>query len=305
MANLVTLADPTDFGNKPGDGPLRVGGVPGEPERGRDKPSTRSPQSAQQKKALGLCRDLWDGTDRVRMRAQSYLPQAPGEKPQDYLNRLARSVFFNAFRRTVEGLTGLVFRKDPELGEDVPPPIAEHWENIDNAGTHGDVFCRDLLEDDLTAGHAAILVEFPTTDGSQNAAVEMRGEVRPYWVPIKKDDIMSWRTRIEDGKTLLEQIVIRESKYVPDGEFGTVLQVLYRVLFLTDVEGFEVGWKLLEEKDDGTVMVRGVGVYGNQTEIPVAEIISSGRRSLSTVPRRSRIASCWRSNRSALPRFGA
>jgi hypothetical protein len=279
MADLLaTLADPTNYGNVSGDGPLRPGGRPTKPFGKKDKPSTLSPSAERQRGPLALVRDLWGGTDRLRERAQLYLPQAPGEKAQFYRQRLARTVFFNAFRRAVEGLVGLVFRKDPVLSEDVPAQIQAHWENIDNAGTHGDVFVRELFQDAKVAGHAAILVDFPKTDGRQIASQEMAGEVRPYWVPIKKDDIMSWRLRSEGGRTILAQIVIRECREVAEGEFGVAEQERYRVLYL-DETGLPA-WKLIEEGDDDSVTVVDEGVYGNQEEIPLAEIVTVGKVSM-------------------------
>jgi hypothetical protein len=97
----------------------------------------------------------------------------------EYSVRLQRAAFFNVFRHTITGLAGFVFRIPPTLDEDVPVVIAGKesedegtetegiWENIDNAGTHGDVFARDLLVDAMIAGHAAILVEYPQTGGAQ------------------------------------------------------------------------------------------------------------------------------------------
>lgn len=281
--SIATVADPNDFGNEPGEGPLRIGGQGMPAPRDGDKPSTRSPQSARQVPSVRMVRDLWEGTDALRQAGTAYLPKASGEEPDDYRQRLARSAFYNGFRRSVEGLVGLVFRKDPVLSEDVPVQIrgddntVGHWENIDNAGTHGDVFVRDLFTDSLAVGHHAILVEFPKTDGQQNALVEMTGEVRPYWVPIKKDDIISWRTEMRGGRTVLSQVVIREASYVPDGMFGTKEQTRYRVLYLGDTGP---AWRLLEEQENKSWLEVDFGTYGNQDEIPIAEVTTSGRRSL-------------------------
>lgn len=280
--STAILPDPTDFGNRPGDGPLRVGGKPGEPTRETDKPSMLSQQAEAQREAIELVRDLWAGAQKLREEGEKYLPKAPKEDRDNYNNRLARSAFFNAFRRAVEGLTGLVFRKDPVLGEDVPAKIRQHWENIDNAGTHGDVFCREVLQDALAAGHNAILVEFPQVSDDDRrtgraASAEASGEIRPYWVPIKKENILSWRTTAEAGRTVLTQVVIRECGYVPVGRFGQDMQVRYRVLYR---DGGVVGWVLLEETKSGGVIKVGEGKYPTQIEIPLAEIASSGRRSM-------------------------
>lgn len=276
--------DPLNFGNEPGEGPLRVGGkatsdLPGDPN---NLPSQPNKAAKAQAAAVERVRDLWGGTAKLHEKSTQYLPKAPGEEYDAYQQRLTRSVFFNAFRRAVEGLTGLIFRKDPALGEDVPPLIEEHWENIDLAGTHGAVFAREVEQDAMIAGHAAILVDFPDTGGQQSRADELSGGLRPYWVPIRKEDIISWRTANVAGQTVLTQLVIRECQYVPDGEFGEKEQTLYRVFRRTTDETGEppVSWMLLEVTEKRTVVMHASGYCMNQTEIPVAEVATSGRRGL-------------------------
>ena len=269
--------DPTDAGNKPGDGPLHVGGEAVSGTTDKNLPSTRSPASEAQVPQTMLTRDLTEGQEIVQGRRQVYLPQAPGEDRANYDDRLLRSVFFNAFGRTIEGLTGLIFRKDPKLGEDVPEQIIDSWENVDLAGTHGDVFLRDLEADALTVGHNAILVDFPDTDGeTPNRAVEQE-TLRPYFVPIRKDDIMSWREMLENGKAVLQQIVIEERNAEPVGEFGVHQVISYRVLW-RDETG--VHWNTVRVAKDRSIIPIAEGTYTTQVEIPISEVPTSGRKSL-------------------------
>jgi hypothetical protein len=255
------------------------------PKTDKDLPSSQSPAVKAQMPALEVVRDVWDGQAKLHSKGSQYLPQDPAERPPNYHTRLKRSVFFNVFRKTVDGLVGFVFRKDPVLGDDVPAVIkgdqngkGGHAENIDNAGTHIDVFLRDLMLDAMTAGHAAILVDYPNTDGQVlTLGDEQTRKIRPYWVPIKKDNIVSWRTTIEDGRLVLTQLVLRECTYVPDGRFGEQKQERYRVLYRDGT----VGYDLLEiGEDKKSVVVIEQGVYANQVEIPVAEIVTSGKCSL-------------------------
>lgn len=279
--DTAALADPTDFGNRPGDGPLRAGGQPAPENLGtrkaNDLPSTRSKASKRQRAATKLVTTLWGGQDEVHKAGNSLLPQNPGEDPIEYNRRKARSVFHNFFRRSVEGMVGLIFRVDPQLSEDVPAPIVEHWENIDMAGTHGDVFLRDIETDAMREGHACILVEFPNTDGEQDAASEMVGEIRPYWVPIRKDNILSWRTVQQEGRTSLQQIVLLEESVEPDGDFGEKERTRYRV-FRKDPETSVVGFVVYRITDDKALIEEESGTYGNQDEIPITEVTTSGRK---------------------------
>jgi hypothetical protein len=165
------------------------------------------------------------------------------------------------------------------LGDDVPAPIVAHLENIDNAGTHFDVFASEVFSDALTAGHNGILVEYPKTGGTQTAATERSGEARPYWVPICKDNIVSWRTEVIAGKTMLTQIVFKECTDVPAGVFVDQEITVYRVLF-RDVDGSIRGVLLQVNKDKKIVTELDAWDYPTQDEIPFAEITTSGRESI-------------------------
>jgi uncharacterized protein DUF4055 len=281
----VPDTDPANVGNRPGDGPLRAGGVSlsGMPTNdAKNLPSTPSKAAKLQAPALQIVRDLWGGTETVRAKGTIYLPKEVGEDPQNYESRLRRTVFFNAFRSAIEGLTGFVFRRDPQLGDDVPAAISDpegHWENIDNAGTHGDVFIRERLQDSLQTGHCAILVEFPNVQGAPLTLADEQGEdpIRPYWVPIQKDQLVSWRTEVVQGKQILTQLVVKEVTTEPDGAFGEVERTRYRV-FLNDLGN--VSFQLLEVTPTNAVNLIDSGTYPTQTEIPIAEIPSSGRKAL-------------------------
>lgn len=274
--------DPTNSGNKPGEGPLRIGGtqLPGMPGSDKDLPSAMSPIVKMQQPDLLMVRDLAAGPGRIRERKTVYLPQAPAENARSYNSRLMRSVFINFYLKTVRGLTGFIFRKDPELGDDVPPMIVEHAENIDLAGTHLDVFLREQLQDSMIAGHSAILVDYPNTGGRPMTLADEQG-LRPYWIPIKKDNILSWRTTIEDGRMVLTQIVIKECTYVSDGEFGEKEHIQYRVLRRDGIgEQAIVTFQVLAVNERNLVIELERGMYRNQIEIPIAEVVTSGRRAL-------------------------
>lgn len=273
--------DPTNYGNMPGDGPLRPAGQEQSQMPVHDKanlPSTLSPAAERQAEALEVCRDLEAGPQQVRNKAQKYLPQGEGEGARNYKARLYRSVFTNAFAQTAEGLTGFVFRRDPVLGDDVPEPIRKHCENIDNCGTHIDVFARERLQDDLTAGHSAILIDYPNTEGQVLSLASEQG-LRPYWIPIDKDNIVSWRTTLENGRTMLSQLVLKEVTSVHEGLFGERAQVRYRVLYREPDQDPPVGFRLLQVTQDKRVIEVDSGYYRNQVEIPFVEIPSSGRKS--------------------------
>lgn len=283
-----------EYGNPPGEGPLRPGGksVASVTTEEANLPNTPSPIVKAQRPALVMMRDLAEGNERVKEKRTEYLPMEPAEDPRMYSNRLQRSVFVNYVMRTAEGLTGMVFAKDPVLGEDVPVEIRGepatdtsdkkegHWENIDNAGTHGDVFIRERFQDGQIAGHGAILVDYPNTGGTQTAADERDTTfpIRPYWVPIPKDNIVSWRTTTINGRLVLTQLVLEECVMVPDGEYGEKEEKRYRI-FRRDPAGV-VTWTLVKVDENKAVIPLDGGTITNQDEIPISENKTSGRKSM-------------------------
>ena len=242
-----------------------------------DRPDRPNADVEGQQKALILCRDVASGTLHLRDTGRAYLPQAPGEINADYDIRLARSVLFNAFTRTIKGLAGMVFRRDPVLEDDVPPKIAGDYENIDLAGTHGDVFLRQLLEDSLEVGHSLILVDYPDLGGRVLPRdIERSVGLRPYWVHVKKDNIVSWRTENVAGQTVLAQLVLREVSTEAKGKFGEAKVERYRAFTRQDGA---VRFEVYRKVDDKIIPER-TGVVANQERIPVAEVATSGRRRL-------------------------
>jgi hypothetical protein len=126
-------------------------------------------------------------------------------------------------------------------------------------------------------GHAAILVEYPRTDGRQTLKDEKTGNIRPYWVPIRKDNILSWRTDLVAGKLTLTQLVLKESVVVQKGMFGEETEDRYRTFYNN---GGTVGWELYRITDNKELVREDAGLYPTQDEIPVAEITTSGKQGL-------------------------
>lgn len=240
----------------------------------KNSPATPGKAHERQKEAVEIVRDVYEGTLRMREKGAKYLPRFPKETTGDYERRRKKAVLYNATRRTVEGLTGMVFRKDPQLSEDVPSEIEEHTDNIDLAGRSLDVFARDFFEASLLDGHAHIFVDYQRTDDSEirTLADEQQMGVRPYWVMLEKQDVLSWRTRSVNGRPVLTQLVWRETIVRPDGEFGEEEVTRYRVYQRVAAEDEGTGevraaveWQIWEEKEDGEV----VPVESGLMDIPV------------------------------------
>ena len=234
---------------------------------------------------IELVRDVSRGTTSIRAARQKYLPQHPAERSDDYAIRLNRSVLFNAFGRTIAGLVGMVFRRDPLLGDDVPPEIVELSENIDANGTHIAVFAKTVFGDALEVGHAAILVDAPVTDGERLSIGQERDRgIRPFLVHIRAEDIVSWRTITVNGVEILSQVVLREIVIRPDGAFGEERIERFRVLQRDNgVIRFEI-WEKKDEAGAEPEKTGEEGIIQNVTEIPLVPIYARKVGLLTSIP---------------------
>lgn len=212
-----------------------------------NQPDYHNPAYDAMTPAWHIVSDVSGGTAVMRSRRVTYLPLEPAEHSDAYERRLKRSVFFNAYSRTRDALVGMVFKDNPELGEDVPDQIQKDLENVDLSGSHFDVFAKELFTDAFE-GHAFILVDMqPKLPDGATLADERASGRRPFWVKYKANQALNWRTEVINGETVLTQITFEEKTTEPVGEFGQEEICRYRVFRLA---GGQVTWELYRKVTD-------------------------------------------------------
>ena len=229
---------------------------------------------------LTLCRDVARGTSAVKGKGREYLPSHPREEIADYNSRLARSILFPMLGRSIKGLAGMVFRDDIQW-VDVPPNIEALLEDIDLRGNHADVFLKQCFADALEVGHCGILVDAPQRDeGVRTKKDEAERNLRPYWVHIKKEHLLSWSTIEVNGAEKLDQVVIKEPGAIPDGRFGQKPIVRYRVLMRAN----PVQWETWLSTDGDEPVPEAAGTINNVSEIPLAIVYADQTGTLTSDP---------------------
>lgn len=217
-----------------------------------------------------LIRDCIAGQKAVKRRALDYLPNpdpldTSAENTARYQNYLARATFYGATGRTLRGLVGLVFDKDPAV--EAPPLLAPVLADASGNGMTLDQSAEASLFEVVGVGREGLLTDYPTTEGPTTAADAAAGNVRPTITRIPAESVINWRTRTVGAKTLLSLVVIREQYVVEDDGFAEQVGTQHRVLRLTS-EGF---YQITIYKDDGSepavfTPLDGAGKY--LTEIP-------------------------------------
>lgn len=247
-------------------------------ENKKDFVATTHPEYFLLKHKRDIYSDVCAGTLRLREKHKQYLPKFPAETEEDYRFRIETSTLFNLTQKTRNMMTGLVFKDSITLEDDVNDELRDLWENIDNAGTHGDVFCRKVFESSFE-GYSAILIDAPMVTATSREE-QMRLGLRPYWVHYKAEDIWNWQYQVNQSnkKKELSLIVFREAVLEAKGAYTSDLVVRFRVFRL--VNGL-VTWEVYREErsQDGRqveYIVEAEGVLPQLTQIPVAIVSDLG-----------------------------
>lgn len=173
---------------------------------------------------------LLGGTNAMRAAGTKYLPQESAEKTEAYNSRLSRSVLFNGFKRAIQNLTGRVFSKPVQVGEDMPSELDYLEEDADRLGNHLNVFARTVFESAVSYGMTHILVDMPPAMPGATLADERTAKHQPYFVHVKATNLIGWRHELQNGEMVLVQARILETADVPQGEFGVMTVERVRVL---------------------------------------------------------------------------
>lgn len=183
--------------------------------------------------------DCINGAIAVKYKTVEYLPmpnpsdqsEANKERYQDYLKR---AVFYNVTRRTLTGLVGLVFQREPIT--ELPTQLEGLIDNADGGGVNLTQIAKDCCFKGLAYGRTAILVDFPRADAPVSIAEAKKRGIQPSFVVYHPKNIINWRTFVDGGKKKLRLVVLAETEIVenPQDEFDMTTDIQYRVLRLTD-----------------------------------------------------------------------
>lgn len=197
--------------------------------------STQHPAYSDMASQWQKCCDVENGQRAIHKAGDKYLPRNGAETDPDYQSRLKRSDFFNAFYRTMSGLSGMAFAKDPAI--DLPGAMESYKADIDLAGTPLIAMAKDVVEDVLEYGRIGLLVDYPTMPenvSSISQEVAERMGLRPALKTYDAQSIINWKTTRIGNRTVLSMVVLKETHMVAKDEFEDDKETRYRVLDLDD-----------------------------------------------------------------------
>lgn len=220
------------------------------------------------------------GTQEFREHAAFLLPQEPREDYDAWRRRVSHAVLSPFMTRIADQAAGLICRKPITLKpRDEDGEVDPYWEDVfckdvDGYGTDIDGFARRVVLSSLLMGHSAILCDFPSTEPAPNLQVERELGLRPYWIPIRADQILGWRKDGDSPIAPIDQIRISEYVSEPLGAFGdrTIRQIrcLRRGSWQIWRKG-EGGWALYQEGTTSLPVIPLAVTYSGK----VSELVST------------------------------
>jgi len=191
-------------------------------------------------------RDCLAGSDVIKSKGTTYLPKPAGLSNSDFDDYTMRAEFYPATARTLDGLAGAVFRKDPLMT--VPEAQEKLLEEATLRGEDITTFAKRVVRDVISVGRFGSLVDF---DESME---------KPFVAGYRAENIINWRVTVIDRRPVVTLIVLKEAAYAPDADdpFATVEVERWRVLLLGHAEAEDVGplvysqqvWEKREEDKD-------------------------------------------------------
>ncbi len=202
------------------------------------------------------CRDAVAGSDAIKDATVEYLPQLNQQGDAAYSAYRKRALWYGATSRTLDGLSGLVFRKEIDVegvaNEDILKSVTAKGLSLNS-------FARQSLREVLCVGRYGVHIDLHA--GSPSATLS----------PYRAERIVNWRTRLFEGRQQLTLIVLEETNLVPakDNIYELKPTTQYRELYLDESDLYAVRiWQKVEDKWQAVDEQEPVIFEKRQTEIP-------------------------------------
>lgn len=247
--------------------------------------ATPNPESIALQRKLKPVRSLMEGTEKMRELGEEYLPKEEGETSEEYKRRLKRTFLYNYFKRTVGALVGKPFSKPINKPETLPEIIDQVCMDVDLQGNDLTTFGKALFEDAIQAGITYILIDYPKTNTDEYGVISVADErtlnLRPYWVHLKAENVIGWKSISVNGVHCLKQIRFKRTVTEPeddynDKELEQIVVINYDPMATESAVSFEVHqYNEKASSKEGQWMIVETGYYSGVTSIPLVPVIVS------------------------------
>lgn len=143
-------------------------------------------------------RDCVLGEYQIKQKSGRYLPKLAGHSEDEYAAFLGRAYYYNMTARTVNGLVGTVFRKEPKI-KGIDKALEKNLKEITKTNSSAVLFAKEIVTEVLTVGRYGVLVD-----------MDRGGNRPPFLVGYAAENIVDWTVEDIDGRFVLTEVVLRE-----------------------------------------------------------------------------------------------
>ncbi|HHZ64689.1 MAG TPA: DUF4055 domain-containing protein [Flavobacteriales bacterium] len=163
------------------------------------------------------CRTAIAGQDEIKDGGFKYLPPVNPtdlEDGEDYAIYLENAEWYNAVGLTYDAFVGMIFRKDPQIGDFTSDEI-ESNPLLNNVNLEGDdimTFIRDAVNEELVVGRIGFLNDYPTVGELGELTINEAAEqnIRPFVKQYIAESIINWKYRTIRGVRKTISVVLTE-----------------------------------------------------------------------------------------------
>lgn len=175
------------------------------------------------------------GESQIKYRKDKYLPRpnASDVSPQNqarYAAYLIRAVFYNVTKRTLGGLVGQVFSREPII--EVPKALDRVIEDATGLGVGFQQLAKHATGHVVSKGRSGVHIDYPNTGGTVTRAELISGDIRPLFTVYKPEQIINWRWIKRGGRNVLTLVVLAGEYVRSDDGFVETVGAEYKVLRL-------------------------------------------------------------------------
>lgn len=217
------------------------------------KPDTQHSEYSANSSRWQACRDAIAGEDAVHNAGERYLPKLSGQDSSEYSGYVKRAPFYNATARTIDGMVGMLFRKEPIIT--APDAMAGMLDDMTLTDCGFNELAEIIAREVIGVGRVGVLVEYPRLESMPSTLAQAAAQNhRPYATIYKVESILNWKAERINNQMQIVMLALSESVTVWENEFeseqvaqiralllenGRYLQRIYRKNKLDEWEQFE------------------------------------------------------------------
>lgn len=183
--------------------------------------------------------DCIAGSHAIKVNGEKYLAR-PNPEDVSLANRkryeayLQRAVFYNVTRRTIFGLVGQIFLRDPQFN--LPTNLQVLLSDANGEGVSLEQVGHSAAQHVVSLGRAGYFVDYPSIGRALTRDDLESGDIRPIIQEYSGREITNWRKALRGARSVYTLIVVKEDYTVHDDGFEAKTEQQYKVLRLISAQ---------------------------------------------------------------------